>query len=214
MRRENAVVGLWLVLLCVINLSGCDSSSTYHQADVAVVHMNALKAEILSVKDQIAKTVPALNQVVEAANADPRAAYETFRREFENTKRQSGRVRHRADEVKRQGQAYFHAWEAQFDKVADPETRERFEKRKTELAAQYDKIEEYAQRVEADYDAFMQDLNDIQLVLGVDLTRKGIQSVADLATKVTQDSKTIEGYLDRYVTILDGVMAELRPGQQ
>jgi hypothetical protein len=176
--------------------------------------MNTLKAELVSVKDQIAKTVPALNQVVEAADADPRAAYETFKREFENTRRQSGRVRHRADEVKRQGQAYFSAWEGQFDKVANPETRERFEKRKTELAAQYDKIEEYAQRVEADYDAFMRDLNDIQLVLGVDLTRKGIESVADLVTKATQDAKTIDGYLDQYVTILDEVTTELRPGQQ
>ena len=214
MRRENAVAGLCLVLLCAFGLPGCDTSSTYHQADVAVVHMNTLKAELVSVKDQIARTVPALNQVVEAADADPRAAYETFRREFENTKRQSGRVRHRADDVKKQGQAYFSAWEGQFDKVANPETRERFEKRKTELAAQYDKIEEYAQRVEADYDAFMRDLNDIQLVLGVDLTRKGIESVADLVTKATQDAKTIDGYLDQYVTILDEVMGELRPGQQ
>lgn len=214
MRRENAVAGLCLVVLCAISFSGCESVVGYHRADIAVGHMNALRAELLSVKDQIAKTVPTLNQVVDSANADPRAAYETFKREFENTLKQSGRVRRRADEIKRQGQAYFSAWEAQFDKVANPETRDRFEKRKTELAAQYDKIEEYAQRVEADYDAFMQDLNDIQLVLGVDLTRKGIESIADLVTKATQDAKTIDGYLDQYVTILDEVTAELRPGQQ
>jgi Protein of unknown function (DUF2959) len=214
MRRENAMVGLCLVVLCAISLPGCESVVGYHRADIAVGHMNALKTELLGVKDQIAKTVPALNQVVETASSDPRPAYETFRREFENTKRQSGRVRRRADEVKRQGQAYFQAWEAQFDKVANPETRQRFEQRKTELAAQYEKIEEFAQRVEADYNAFMQDLNDIHLVLGVDLTAKGIASIADLVTKATQDAKTIDDYLDTYVTILDQTMAELRPSQQ
>ena len=81
----------------------------------------------------------------------------------------------------------------------------------TDLAAQYEKIEEYAHRLKADYDAFMQDLNDIQLVLGVDLTVKGIESVADLVNKATRDAQTIDGHLDRYISIVDQVAAELRP---
>ena len=158
--------------------------------------------------------MPALNQVVATAKSDPRPAYETFRKELENTKRQAARVRKRANDMKKQGQAYFEAWEAEFEKVASPERRQRFEQRKEELAAQYERIEEYAQQVKADYDAFMQDLNDIQLVLGVDLTAKGIESIADDVTKTTKGAQKINSHIDKYIEILDQVAAELRLSQQ
>jgi chromosome segregation ATPase len=208
------VTGLCLALLCAINLTGCNSGRGYQKADTATGQMEALKTELLAVKDRTEKIAPALKELVAAANSNPRSAYEKFSREFENTKKQSGKARRLADEIKKQAQAYFQAWEAQSSKVANPETRQRFEQRKTELAAQYEKIEEYAQRLETDYDAFIQDLNDIQLVLGVDLTLKGIESVADLVNKATRDAQTIDGHLDRYVSIVDQVATELRPSRK
>jgi hypothetical protein len=208
------VAGLCLALLGAVILTGCSTGRAYQKADSATGQMEALKTELLAVKDRTEKIAPALNQLAATADSNPRSAYEKFSRVFEDTKKHSGRARRLADEVKKQAQAYFQDWEAQSSKVANPQTRKRFEQRKTELAAQYKKIEEHAQRLETDYDAFMQDLNDIHLVLGVDLTPKGIESVADLVNKATRDAQTIDGHLDRYVSIVEQLAAELRPSRK
>jgi hypothetical protein len=117
------VTGLCLALLCAINLTGCNSGRGYQKADTATGQMEALKTELLAVKDRTEKIAPALKELVAAANSNPRSAYEKFSREFENTKKQSGKARRLADEIKKQAQAYFQAWEAQSSKVANPETR-------------------------------------------------------------------------------------------
>lgn len=214
MKRENVLAGLCLALVGAVSLAGCNTGRGYQKADSATGQMEALKTELLAVKQRTEKIVPALNQLVATAGSNPRSAYERFSREFQNTRKHSGKARHLADEVRKQGQAYFHEWEAQSGKVANPDIKERFEQRRAQLAAQYEKLEEYAQRLEEDYTAFMQDLNDIQLVLGVDLTLKGIESVTDLVNKATHDAQAIDGHLKRYVSIVEQVAAELGPSRK
>ena len=214
MKRMKTIVVFGMAILCTIILSGCGGGSGYKKADSTSGSMDALKAELLNGKDQIAKMIKALNQVVASANANPRPAYETFKKEFENTKKQAKKARNRADAMKKQGQAYFKTWEAEFKKVASPEVKQRFEQRKAEMTDKYQKIQEYSQQVKTDYDAFMQDLSDIQVVLGVDLTAMGIESIADTAAKATRDAQTIYGHIDTYVSILDEVSAAMRPSAQ
>lgn len=207
------LVGLCMGVLCAGALSGCGGSG-YKKADSTTSSMNALKNELLSGKDQVAKTMTALNQVVDTAGKNPRPAYEKFKKGFTNTQKQAAKVRSRANEMNKQGQAYFKKWETEFKKVASPEMKQRFEQRKTVLADQYKKIQEYAQLVKTDYGSFIQNLSDIQLVLGVDLTPKGVESVTDVISRANRDAQGIYGHIDTYVSILDQVSAEMSPGKK
>ena len=210
MKPKNDMMLVGVTILCAAFLAGC-GGSTYKKADSTVSRINALKAELLDTKEQVGKMTTALNQVVDSADTNPRPAYETFKKEFEKTKRQAAKVHKRADEIKKQGQAYFKKWEAEYEKVASPEMKQRFEQRKAEMAAKYQKIQEYSQQVKADCAEFIQDLTDIQVVLGVDLTAKGIQSITDMVDKATRDAQTIYGHIDTYVSILNEVAYEMSP---
>ena len=210
MKQKEIYASLFMAILCIVVLNGCGGSG-YKKADSTTSSMDALKAELLEGKEEIGKTMTALDQVTATANTNPRPAYEKFKKELENTRKQANRVRSRANEMTKQGQAYFKTWEAQYKKVASPEMKQRFEQRKAEMSAKYQKIQEYAQQVKVDYDAFMKNLGDIQVVLGVDLTPKGIASVSDLVAKTKQNAQTTYGHIDVYVSILNQVSAEMSP---
>ena len=145
------------------------------------------------------------------ANTDPRPAYESFKKQFANTNKQAEKVRKRAADIRKQGQAYFKKWEDQFEKVSNPQMKQQFEQQKAEMVDKYQKIQQYSELVDADYKAFVQDISDIQVVLGVDLTAKGIKSVSDTVTQVTQQAQTIYGHIDTYVSILNEVSAAMSP---
>jgi len=211
MKRKNVIVMLSAAMLGTVVLSGCGGGSAYKKADKTTGSIDALRAELLSSKKQIDKMMSALNEVVAMANTDPRPAYESFKKEFANTNKQAEKVRKRADDIRKQGQAYFKKWEAQFEKVSSPQMKQQFEQRKAEMAAKYQKIQQYSELVDADYKAFVRDIGDIQVVLGVDLTAKGIKSVSDTVTHATQQAQTIYEHINTYVSILNEVSVAMSP---
>jgi hypothetical protein len=211
MKFHRFIVILGVLVVCAMMLTGCGTTSSYKQADKTFGKMEALKSELLDGKVQIEKMIPALNQVVATADSDPRPAYELFKEEYTNTQKQADKVRKTAEQMKKEGQAYFKAWEAEFEKVASEDMRQRFEKRKAELASQYDKISDYAQQVKVDFEQFEQNISDISVVLSVDLTSAGIKSISNDVKKVTKESVTIKEHIDKYVEVIDKVAEIVRP---
>ena len=212
MKRFNVnlvrCVGIGLVVVFAISLVGCGGSG-YKKADRSSSHIEEFRKELLAAKSQIGTMMDAVNQVASTADSDPRPAYETFTKELKNTERQAKRVQSRADAIKKSGMSYFKTWEAEYEKMASAEMKASFEKRKAELSAKYEKISEYTQQVNADYKVFMKDINDIQLALGMDLTSKGIESVAGFIEKATTDSVKVQEHIDTFITVIDEVSVAL-----
>ena len=205
---------IWLAaVLCASTLvmSGCSSSRGYKRAEATSNSIDAMRAEILSGKDQIQATVDAMNDVVASASSDPRPAYETFTKEYGKTQKQAGKASKRAATIRKKGAAYFKAWETEFEKVASPELRKSFEQRKADLQDEYAKIQAFSKGLKKDFETFMSNLNDVNIVLGVDLTSKGIASTSDYVKEATTTAVSINKRLDQYIKVLDRVAAEMRP---
>ena len=113
--------------------------------------------------------------------------------------------------MKKQGQAYFKAWEAEFKKIASPELQSRFEQRKAVVEAKYAEISQTAQQLKTEYESFMSDVTDIQSVLSIDLTKANIEDISDIVAKVAKESETINKLIDQHVAALEAVSAEMRP---
>lgn len=201
-------LGIGLIIAFAITLVGCGGSG-YNKADRSSSHIEEFRKELLAAKAQIGTMMDAVNQVSSTADSDPRLAYETFQKELKNTERQAKRVQSRAEAIRKAGISYFKTWEAEYEKMASDEMKASFEKRKAELSAKYQKISEYSQQVDTDYKAFMKDVNDIQLSLGMDLTPKGIESVAGFIEKATADSKVVQDHIDQFIPVIDQVSAAL-----
>lgn len=199
------------VCIGALATNGCSSGGGYKRADATTSSIDAMRAEIVSGKDQIDATIKALNDVVASANANPRPAYETFTKEYAKTEDQAEKVSKRAAEIKKQGGAYFKAWETEFEKIASPELRKNFERRKAELQDEYAKIQAFSEGLRKDFDTFMSNLNDINIILGIDLTRKGIASISDYVKEATTTAVAINKRLDLYIKVLDQVAADMRP---
>ncbi len=201
------------LVVCIVSLAGCGSSSGYKKSDSTTAKMDSLKAELLLGKAQIGKTVTALNSVVAQANQDPRKAFETFAKEVKRTDSQAKKISSRARDMKKQGAAYFKKWESEFKKIASPELQTRFEQRKAVVEAEYKKISGASDQLSEHYSAFMSNIEDIQRVLSIDLTSANISAISDIVQKTTTESKTINSLVQQYVDALDAVSAEMRPAQ-
>lgn len=211
--RKVWLLGIGLLALSNIGLIGCGGPG-YKKAQKTSSHIEDFKAELLSARSQIGIMMDAVNQVVSTADSNPQPAYEAFQTEVKNTNKQGSKVNSRANAIKKAGMTYFKTWEAEYEKMANPEMKASFEKRKAELSAQYKKIADYSQQIDADYKVFMKDIDDIQLALGMDLTSKGIKSVAGFIEKATTDSLKVQEHVDTYISILDQVANALSTSTQ
>ena len=207
----KTVVCLTALIICFASLTGCGGSSGYKKSDSTTDKMDAVVYELKQAQSQIDITVEALNQVVAKANQDPRAEYEAFAKALKDTEAQAKKVSKRADEMRKQGQAYFKAWEEEFEKIASEDLKKRFEQRKAMVEAKYAEISKVSQQLKTEYESFMSDVTDIQTVLSIDLTSANIAGIADIVEKVTAEAKTINMLIDKHVAALDMVSAEMRP---
>jgi hypothetical protein len=202
-----------VLVAAAISLTGCGAGG-YQQADRTITEMKGLRAELTDSRDQLEKTLVALNEVVSAAESDPRPAYELFAQEFEQARIRAGQIRKRAQQVRAQSQAYFRAWQADSAKVTRPALKSGFERRKKKLEAQCEEIDKHADLVMTEYDILMKDLRDIQLVLGTDLSTDSIELTKYYVSEASKDAKTVSRQINAYIAILDETAEDMSPTTQ
>jgi DUF2959 family protein len=173
-------------------------------------NIQQFRTSVLGIKTQIGTTIEALNGVVQSANGgDSKAAFKKYSDQIKAMDKQIQKTKGYAQKMKEQGAAYFKAWEEKMGAVSNEEMKAKAAARRAELQAQYDKIQAGIEEAKTNSGKFWQDLQDLQKYYASDLSPKGIAGSADLVTKTTADSKTIEGYMDQIVAGVDQVMAEL-----
>jgi DNA repair exonuclease SbcCD ATPase subunit len=172
-------------------------------------NIQQFRASVVGIKTQIGTTIEALNGVVQSANGgDTKAAFKKYSDQIKAMDKQIQKTKGYAQKMKEQGAAYFKAWEEKMGAVTNEEMKAKAAARRTELQAQYDQIQAGIEEAKTNSGKFWQDLQDLQKYYASDLSPKGIAGTADLVTKTTADSKTIEGYMDKVVAGVDQVLAE------
>jgi hypothetical protein len=178
--------------------SGCSSGP---DAVATASSMDRLTLEAAKVSDAIDQAVGALKALVGSGD-NLKGSYDAFAQSVTTVEGQAGVVRERADELKARGAEYFKDWQEDSGTGLSQE-------KQAELNIGYARIQERMMAAKDAFTPFLASLKDIQTLLSLDLTAKGLQSVAPLVAKAqtnaTEVKSRIQGAMDQ-INAVRGVL--------
>jgi hypothetical protein len=181
---------------------GCGSSP---DATDTVDSMGKLGVETAKVNDGIDATLGALNALVETQGEDLKTPFEAYSSQVAALEEQSKVVGAQAREMEERGNEFFTAWEAEAQASEGGVSPER----RAQLSQAYAKIKEDAIQARDAFQPFLASLKDVQGYLKLDLSRKGVESVKDLAKKAKADGDKVKASIESMLQQVNSVRGML-----
>jgi hypothetical protein len=170
--------------------------------------------EIRKLIVQIDLTGSSLDSLMIARAPDLKKPFDNYSQNLAKLDSDGKRTIKRMDEMKSHSTDYFAEWEKQGDTYTNPQIRELSDERRTRLAGIYAQVPEAAMGIKGAYHAYLTDLKEIQIYLSNDLTPKGLDAIAPVASKTIQDREALKTSLVPLIAALDAVNAELYSGKK
>jgi len=199
-------------LTAALILTGC-ATAGYKQADKTGAGIAEFRAEILTAKAAIDKTMDSLDQIAATATTDPRKAYEQYSKSVNHLESVAAKAAKRGQAMKADGQAYFKKWEQEIAQVSNAEIRQLAEQRKTKLQDAFSTIRQHSEPLKAQFDPWMSDLKDLQKYLGNDLTIAGVDAAKGLFAKTRAEGVEVQKSMDGLVAELNSIAAAITPAK-
>lgn len=209
MKRKLAFALAAIVLAATPALA----ASAPDAADKIASKMLGMTQATDAMKAQIDSVLNSLNSLT-GEGGDLVAKYEAFGKEIDKTESMYKKAKSQGQKARSQRDSYLKKWESSKGKIQNEELKKASESRKAELMPIIDKLKESASGAEQTFLPFLQDLKDINLFLGNNLTPAGISSVKEtLVPKCTTDGATVKGKLDDAAAALKDLAAKIQPGK-
>jgi hypothetical protein len=174
-------------ILTMLTFAACATSTPDRAVKAAssldVMHGNSSKA-----RAQIDTVLASLDTVLNASPDDLRAAYDRYDKDVKQMNGYAADMRENDADLRTNGNAYLAQWQRDASNVSDPELRALADQRRHEIARSSEAMRSKVTLAAGSFAAFLRDINDIQKVLGNDLTPVGQRNVKD--TTVAQTAST------------------------
>ena len=141
---------------------------------------------------QIDATMASMNALSTASGSDLSSKYKDFTSQVKKLQSMADKAKSRAQQSTAQREEYLKQWQASQDKIQNEQLKAASEARRNELMP---KIESVKTNLGSARDAFtpmMQDLNDLMLYLGNNLSPQGITGAAEMMKKCTDAGATVK----------------------
>ena len=210
MKLRNHSLGFFTILLLstAAFLGGCATTGM----DRSVKTSNSIQevdSDIRKIILQSDVTATSLDSLVKAGQPDLKKSFDTYSDNLAELDSQGKRVLKHVEEMKARKTEYFAEWEKQGDAYINPRIRELSEERRIKLAEMYAQVHTAGAGIKNAYLAYLTDLKEIQTYLSNDLTPKGVEAIAPVANKTSQDLDVLRTSLTPLISALDGIKAGL-----
>jgi len=147
---------------------------------------DALIGEVEEAQLQVRAALDAYNALVRGGASDLRKPYRNLDREIERCEKRREAVQRRADDAKKEADAYFRGWAASLPLIASEDLRGRSEARMRDSRTRFDGILAAGRRAATEYEPFLVRLRDQWTYLGHDLNPSGLESLRPDAQELTE----------------------------
>jgi chromosome segregation ATPase len=212
MQRTVRAVRIIVSFCCCLALvAGCSSNGKPSKASAQTVQgLGDTRKALVRAKEQVNETTSAMNALA-SGGGDMKSNYARFSQAVAETQRQREMARKRGADMREQADAYIASWQREMADVDNPELRAGVEARRERVRQNFDSIRAAAQSTRDAYEPYMKDLQDIQKVLGMDLTPQGLQTVRPVIDKANADARVVNERLDALIAQLDNVSSGMTP---
>jgi hypothetical protein len=189
------------------------TAAGYKNADKTGASIAQFREEIVSISQEVDKTMAALGKILQTADSDPRKAYKEFEKAVPRVESAAQKAKKRSEDMKARGKAYFEQWEKELASMNDPQIRELADQRKAKLQATFDAIGAVMSPAKEQFNTWLAGLQDLQRYLANDLTIGGINEARPLIEKTLTSGQHVKKTLDQIVAELNTVAATLTPAK-
>lgn len=202
-----------LALIAALLVAGCsstpDSPALKQGAKTSKSIQHAADATHAA-NAQISVTTAALHNLVDRPQDIPKQ-YKTLAAQIDKLRSNFATVSDASDKMRVKGDQYIADWSRGVAKTQDSELRDAAFARHAEVAKDLQDIVSNFQSVKALYQPFLNSLNDVQTVLGADLSVGGLNAVKSYVSKVDGEAEKLKTALDKLATDFHEAGLKLQP---
>lgn len=197
-RRLNRVGAI----VVAVWVAGC-ASTPLERKEAASSSMVELRDSMVETRGQIEKTLVSLNGLMTAPPDGLRPAYEEYAQDTDEIARQAVTVDEESRRLRQRSDEWLAGWQKSHADIQDPELRALGERRRAQALERIQNIDRSLAEVREAFSPFVSSLQDVEKVVGNDLTPNGVAAVS--GTVVVQNANRSGAAVARAlaVTIVD-----------
>jgi hypothetical protein len=153
-------------------------------SSLEVMHGNSAKA-----RTQIDTVLASLDTMLHASPDQLRETYDRYQSDVKQMNGYAADMRENDADLRANGNAYLAQWQRDASKVSDPELRALADQRRNQIARSSEEMRSKVTVAAGSFAAFLRDINDIQKVIGNDLTPVGQSQVKNTTVAQTANSE-------------------------
>ena len=197
------------VLLLLVN---CAAPTRSDRVEKTTAKIESVDSEIREAITQIDETRSSLQSLMDPDQSDLKTAFATFSEHVAKMEKLGKNLIKHTDEMSAQGKDYFDEWKQQSDSSANPQIHEVNEKRIATLNTVFRKVSDSSIGVKSSFNAYLNDIKEVQRLLSGELTKLGIASITPIAQKAIRDGASLKNAVVPVLSALDTARSELAQG--
>ena len=182
------------------------------KAEKVAAQMLKFETALKQTQTQINVTLSAMNALKEEGAGDLVAKYKTFTKEVDALNSMAGKAKKRASDAASKREAYLKQWASSQGQIQNEQLKAASEARRAELTPKIDVIKESLTSARDTFGPFMQDLKDLTLFLGNDLSPQGMTAASGLFEKCNNDGTKVNADIDRGIAGVRDLASSIQPG--
>ncbi len=192
---------------------GCAKDNARVRAETAITSLKDTRMELTDASKQVDMTLAAIDGL-QAPNADLTKQYGNYKTQVAKLEDQGLSASNRAAAMRGRAAEYQEKWRDELAMVKDPTLKAAAEERAAKVRDRFANIQARSQESREAYQPFLQQLKEIQIYLGNDLTAGGVKGAAPAFTKAKasgEETKKRIAALQAELDALGGEMAATMP---
>jgi Skp family chaperone for outer membrane proteins len=183
-----------------------------NQAEKVAQKMLDFDKALTQASTQIDATLTSMNAIPTASSADLASKYKDFTSQVKKLQSMADKAKSQSAKAASQREAYLKQWQASQAKIQNPQLQAASEARRNELMPKIEAIKTSLGSAKETFTPFMQDLNDLVLYLGNNLSAGGMTGAQPLMEKCNTDGATVKTDITAGQAAIKDLANSISPG--
>jgi len=187
-------------------------ASPTSRADKTAKNMLKMEDALKKGEAQMDSIIASLNSLSSTQGSDLVSSYTKYSKQVEELNSTAKKVKSKAEKAKAQREDYLKAWKKDQDKIQNEQLKQASESRRAELEPIIKQISSSLTSASQNFTPLLQNLNDLNLFLGNDLSAHGFASAQDLISQCNKSAEIVKQDVEKANEGLRNLAAAITPG--
>lgn len=187
-------------------------ASPTSRADKTAKNMLKMENALKEGAAQMDSIIASLNSLSSAQGSDLVSRYNEYSKQVEEMNSTAKKVKSKAEKAKSQREDYLKAWKKDQDKIQNEQLKQASEARRAELEPLIKQISEGLTSASKNFTPLLQNLNDLNLFLGNDLSAHGFTTAQPLIAECNKSAEIVKEDVEKANEGLRNLAARIMPG--